>query len=178
MSDAGTPLPQHDSLGSPGQRPTDDAVRNPIRVAAVLLWSALLLTVTHLPPDHSLMRQLPDYPQGDKVVHGTLYGILGLLVWYGRRGRGRELALLLLLAAADEWTQPWFGRTADISDWLADGVGLTAALGLTSLFGQGGGNCRLRPYEPSRAAASRAADPDKHPAANPVVTGQPRANAD
>lgn len=178
MSGAGTPSPQYESAARLTPRPTGTARQNLIRVAAMLLWSGLVLTVTHLPPEHSLMRQLPDYPQGDKLVHATLYGIFGWLVWYDRRGRGRELALLLLLAAADEWTQPWFGRTADISDWLADAVGMTAALGLTSLFRRGRGNCRLAPCEPDTAATPRAADTDKHPAADPVVTGEPPALAD
>jgi VanZ family protein len=104
-----------------------------VRWVAVVLWLVVIVLMTHTPPDSPLMRRLPHYAYGDKLVHTGLYGLLGWLLWYRRQARGWEFLLGLLLAAGDELTQPWVGRLAELGDWLADAFGLTAGLGLASL---------------------------------------------
>jgi len=69
---------------------------------AVVVWLAVIMVMTHTPPDSSLMRGLPNCPYGDKLVHTGLYGLLGWLLWYKRPARGWEFLLGLLLAAGDE----------------------------------------------------------------------------
>ena len=73
----------------------------------------------------------------DKPVHALMFAVLSWLLamaWERSTGKlnARHLrnawVLLVLYAAADELTQPWFGRTASFGDWLADGVGVTAGL--------------------------------------------------
>ncbi len=104
-----------------------------LRWVAVVLWLVVIVVITHTPPDSSLIRRLPHYAYGDKLVHLGLYGLLGWLVWYKRQARGWEFLLGLLLATGDELTQPWVGRIAELGDWLADAFGLTVGLGLASL---------------------------------------------
>lgn len=69
----------------------------------------------------------------DKVVHATMYGILGFLLSRAmddpaRTTRVRAMfgAFLFCVAmgAADEWHQLYIdGRDADVHDWIADSTG-------------------------------------------------------
>ncbi|MCS7159061.1 MAG: VanZ family protein [Gemmatales bacterium] len=98
------------------------------RCLAVALWSLLILTLTHWPADAAITESFLQVPYADKPVHFALYFVLGWLTWYRRSPRTAEWGAFLLFAAADELTQPWFARTADLLDWCADGLGLAAAL--------------------------------------------------
>jgi VanZ family protein len=91
-------------------------------------YSIALLTGTHWP-------KLPriDVPGKDKTLHVVAYAILaGLLLNVLAKGtrlaRGVQIAaaavaIVAVAGALDEWTQPYFGRTCDLLDWLADMAG-------------------------------------------------------
>ena len=103
-------------------------------------WTALILALTSIPG--------PDVPQVgpawiDKVMHFSLYGVLGFLVTRALlRGPGagrlgwlvwRALPPVALFAALDEIHQLWIpGRDADPHDWLADVCGAAIAILLTA----------------------------------------------
>jgi VanZ family protein len=92
------------------------------------LWAALILLLTSIPnPDVGSV----GFPGADKLVHGTLYLVLGWLVARAAAADPRQrqslssfmtiLAALALFAALDEWHQQWIsGRSADVRDWGAD----------------------------------------------------------
>lgn len=101
------------------------------------LYLALLFAGTHLP----LRLQRLAAHNHDKLLHFAGYGLLGALIGW-QLGRGapsrrqmlRVWAAILLWAGVDELTQPLVGRTLDVYDWIADGlgsaVGLMAGLGV------------------------------------------------
>ena len=106
----------------------------PRRWRPPLIWAALLLLATSWPNP-----SLPVAPDGtDKGVHGVLYLVLGVLVARAaelqRADWARALAYvagLVVFGLLDELHQAWIpGRSADVADWIADGVG--AALGVAS----------------------------------------------
>jgi VanZ family protein len=98
---------------------------------SVVLWVAVILVITSWPS--------PPIPQGtptglDKVVHFSMYAVLGGLVGRaadpasGRRS-AQLIAVMACFAAADEVHQRWIpGRGPDVGDWLADLAGATAGL--------------------------------------------------
>ena len=43
---------------------------------------------------------------------------------------------MLALGVADELTQPFFRRSAELADWLADGAGLCLGLALAGALGR------------------------------------------
>ena len=80
-------------------------------------------------------------PISDKIVHGCLYGVLGVTLawgWYRAPGSMQHVALLLLGAVyglTDEWHQLFVpGRVADAGDWLADVVGLVVGYGTSTML--------------------------------------------
>ena len=95
-----------------------------------LVWVGAILIATSIPgrfipvigPAHT-----------DKVVHLTMYGILGFLIARSMddpirpsRMRAAIGAFLVCTAmgAADEWHQLYIpGRSADVADWTADSIG-------------------------------------------------------
>jgi len=97
---------------------------------AILYWIALLIA-THLPPD-----RLPTTHVSDKLEHFVGYGLLTtLLLFAASRGSAPLtmkrvaiiLGIVLVYGIADERTQPWFGRTCSLTDWIADAAGAGAA---------------------------------------------------
>jgi VanZ family protein len=110
-------------------------------------YSIVLFTATHWPKLPSL-----DVPGKDKTLHVVAYAILaGLLLNVLARGtwlaRGVKIAaaavvIVAVAGALDEWTQPYFGRTCDLFDWLADmagAVGVSIAYLLATAFRQRAG---------------------------------------
>lgn len=131
----------------PVSNPNDE--RRTYQVAAAL-WALVILTATSV-PGSAVPTALP--PWADKVVHFTLYGVLGALAARAfvvapsaRTARGVEaqnlnrrhagwlaMALLAIFAGADELHQYWIrGRTPSAADWFADvaGVGVGIAIGM------------------------------------------------
>ena len=99
-----------------------------IRPVLVAFAVACLFVVSHGDRFRSawLWRQV-----GDKVPHAVAYAVLAaIMVLLGVRGR-LGAALLIAVASVDELTQPWFGRSCTLGDWLAD---LAAILGVYALY--------------------------------------------
>jgi VanZ family protein len=102
---------------------------------ATAAYVCVLVYATHHPRPQELIGAGPGVPS-DKSLHFIAYFVLGVLAsatlaaW--RRwtlGDVVGLALgLLLFAAADEITQPLFGRFADVADWFADCRGVLAGI--------------------------------------------------
>ena len=99
-------------------------------------WAATILTITSIPnPDLGRVGAILP-PGADKLVHAALYAVLGWLAWRAARpasGRRRNAARVLLaivaLAAFDEWHQQFIpGRSMDVLDWAADGIGASSGL--------------------------------------------------
>jgi VanZ family protein len=92
----------------------------------VVGWAGVILLITSW-PNPPVPSGLP--PWTDKLVHLTIYGVLGMLVARATVVQWRVLALLAACAAADEWHQRLVpGRGPDLADWVADTVGATAGL--------------------------------------------------
>ena len=94
------------------------------------VWAALILVLTSIPASDLAPVGAFAFPGADKLVHLTLYGVLGALI---ARALGPErawrslwqiLAGVALFAAADEWHQRFIpGRSADPRDFAADLTG-------------------------------------------------------
>jgi VanZ family protein len=105
------------------------------------LWAALILILTSIPGSH-----IPELPfrNFDKVVHLTIYGILGWLTaraWLnGSRATSMVLLALLCISvfgALDEWHQQFIPqRSMDLLDWAADITGATAGIVLALTLGR------------------------------------------
>jgi VanZ family protein len=98
---------------------------------AVVGWVAVILVITSWPS--------PPVPGAtpvgiDKVVHFTMYGVLGGLVarameLMSTRRFAIVLCAIAAFAAADEWHQQWIpDRGADVRDWMADIAGAAAGV--------------------------------------------------
>ncbi len=101
-----------------------------------LLWAAFILVLTSLPG--SAVPDVGNVPSGtDKVVHATIYAVLGWLsvrAFDPTRLNCAKCAIVVagiaLFAAAGEWYQLLIpGREPDVWDWVADLIG--AVLGVT-----------------------------------------------
>ena len=92
----------------------------------------LTLTLAMLWP----MEQPPPAPEGsDKLVHFIAFAALAFPL--ARTGRIGLLPVFLGASAfggAIELIQPSFNRSADVSDWIADIVGVTLGIGLGLLY--------------------------------------------
>ncbi|MCH7526674.1 MAG: VanZ family protein [Planctomycetes bacterium] len=95
-------------------------------------WLALF-AVMHTPIP--LRRPLPVHFL-DKVVHATAYAILATLcAWWAWRSGTRFrrawffkwIVIFAVYAVADELLQPYFNRSAEFLDWLADVLGVLIA---------------------------------------------------
>lgn len=100
----------------------------------------MLLAATHTPgaslPDAGLRFH-------DKLIHFAAYAVLAVLAAAGSASRGGRLpaasaavvmSAIAVTAAADEFTQPWVGRTCDPFDWLADVAGAAVGVGAYALL--------------------------------------------
>jgi VanZ family protein len=115
-------------------------------------YACVLVYATHHPKPAELVG--PDAPS-DKTLHLIAYTLLGGAVAAAVASRGgwnwRSAATvfvaLALFAAADEITQPLFGRFADIHDWAYDELGLVAGIGAVTVAA-----LLLRPFFTPRVA--------------------------
>lgn len=105
------------------------------RCTASVLWAVVILGITSVPG--TAIPAGPEIPGLDKVVHATMYGVLGYLVGGALAGEAGlawvvAMAMIAAMAAGDEWHQEWIpGRSADVFDWVADVAGATAGLSLS-----------------------------------------------
>lgn len=91
-----------------------------------------MFAVTHIP----LSSSIPSPAHWDKVVHIVLYAGLAFLLACTAAARFRSTPLLLFGSAAaatmyggiDELSQIPVGRTAELTDWLADVVGVMVGI--------------------------------------------------
>ncbi len=107
---------------------------HPVRVVLLVLFNATLISaflVSHIPG-----KELPDLYGTGKYIHfagfvGLATLLLLMLAGFGEGRIVRSATTVLVFAAyaaTDEWTQPWFGRSCEFSDWLIDTVGAVAAV--------------------------------------------------
>lgn len=92
-----------------------------LTVAAVLFFTLRTLTVI--------------VPGSDKTQHAITFGILMLIV-VPAYPQARLAALAVSLSgfgAAIELIQPYFGRSDDIRDWIADVIGISVGLLIVTL---------------------------------------------
>lgn len=109
------------------------------RWAPPLAWAVFIFVLTSLPG--VLFAGIRAPTNTDKLVHCTMYAILGLLsarAALAARGRGRVVAIVLVaiavLAALDEVHQHFIpGRTMDVRDWMADTIGATVGIMLAAM---------------------------------------------
>jgi VanZ family protein len=99
-------------------------------------YTVVLVLATHYPKPQDLLEFSP--VSHDKTLHFLAYGVQGLLAGttlvLGGHRRLRPFLITLLgfaaFAAADEATQPLFGRYADPLDWVFDCIGLIGGLAI------------------------------------------------
>jgi VanZ family protein len=101
-------------------------------LAALLLYWAAMFVATHIPRD-----ALPDPPlSSDKLLHFAAYAALAWLAALALRAarlwNWKTVAAIVVVGAAyaaiDEWLQPYFHRSAEAADWLADMAGIAFGL--------------------------------------------------
>ena len=101
-----------------------------------LLTTCVLLWLTAFAVTHTPSSELPHFSVGDKTLHVVgFFGLGGIfiltLVAY-RMATLRRIVLvalaMMIYAGLDELTQPYFGRTADLLDWVSDMGGTTLAI--------------------------------------------------
>lgn len=104
--------------------------------AVLAVYWIVLLTLTHWPHLKGV-----DIPGKDKTEHVLAYGLLSALILVAAshalaRHRGLRIAagmvaLIAVAAALDEWTQPYFGRSCELGDWIAD---VSSATGVSVIY--------------------------------------------
>jgi VanZ family protein len=115
--------------------PTNSFVRYWLPV--ILLCLAIFVQSSFPTPE-----KMPHWPNSDKLLHATVYGILAILFfrafnslenWHSRPARVFLISILAasLYGLSDEWHQSFvIGRTADAMDLLADFTGAVIGSGL------------------------------------------------
>jgi VanZ family protein len=116
----------------------------------------VLMLMTHWPTVPSLGLATGRLPI-DKAVHFVLYGVFGVLV--GITNYFQPLSFrwpvthlfcaLMMFAAIDEISQPFFTRNCDLRDWMADIAGVVFGLLVSTA------TIRLFRCRPNRRALTR-----------------------
>lgn len=101
-------------------------------VLAIGYWLTLLIA-THIPTPELVIGGAMEF---DKLLHAGAYFVLAtvLFITARRLGSSNRLRTGLLIVfgviaygAIDELTQPYFNRSCDLSDWIADSIGVLLA---------------------------------------------------
>jgi VanZ family protein len=98
-----------------------------------MAWAAVILVLTSIPATDLAPAGAFAFPGADKLVHFSLYAVLGALVARAigpagvSKALGRVAIGIALFAAADEWHQRFIpGRATDVRDFAADLAGAAA----------------------------------------------------
>lgn len=103
-------------------------------------YTLLLVCATHYPRPQEILGAGPGVPS-DKTMHVVAYFLLAGLAaatfaargsWTVSRVAGLA-AGLVVFAAVDEATQPFFSRFADRLDWVADCAGVALGIGAVAV---------------------------------------------
>ncbi len=109
-----------------------------ITTIAAVLSTIVLVVLTHIPGD-----SIPSSVRyNDKMMHFVAYALVSLLYGVsfavtGRKGLWRLLIIsifMVILGAADEYTQQFFGRHTDLLDYYADLCGIALGMGISFVF--------------------------------------------
>lgn len=117
---------------------TDNSALRAVSLVLAILWMGMIYYLSAQPAIATLMT----FPGEDKLFHAAVYGLLGILFLgafrQGGRGYRRPILVLAILLAVlygitDEWHQSYVpGRTPDITDVIADGIGATIGVFLAN----------------------------------------------
>jgi VanZ family protein len=108
-----------------------------VRLWTLLGFWAAMFALTHWPELDDLLPDADWLPMSDKIIHFTMFaGWMTAWWWLLSASRPRVGGVLLAkvlaggacYAAFDELTQALVARDPDLSDWLADLAGMSAAL--------------------------------------------------
>ena len=109
-------------------------------LTTAILFTAVVIVFTHLPQE-----TIPPLLQKggfDTLQHFLAYGVITYLFLITLKTSPTMLSALLLffvvsaIGAFDELTQPFVGRTASVTDLVADIVGMLAALCFVTVRGR------------------------------------------
>ncbi len=106
--------------------------------ATTVAYGLVLVFATHYPKPEDL---LGPHPPHDKALHFMAYGLLGFLVaatlaasrHWSRQNVVITAVVLALAGIVDEATQPWFGRSAEVLDWVYDVIGILAGIAVVAV---------------------------------------------
>ena len=100
-----------------------------------LLFILLLIASADAGRMPVVMQRMHAFPNGDRVGHVVLYGLLAFLLTrafprpfrFGRFPIPITLVALMIFTVAEEWSQAYFSaRTADVVDLVCSCIGLLA----------------------------------------------------
>ena len=114
--------------------------RKAILLALLVYWPVMFV-VTHIP---QISRWVAKAQVSDKTAHFIAYLVLTFLWWFTISPYTKvkwkkptvwwSLLVIVWYGAFDEYSQSFFGRNADVSDFLANLASVLAALVLLSIF--------------------------------------------
>ena len=124
------------------------------RSAAVWLAALVVYWLTLFVGTHTRPADLPvSVLDFDKALHAGAYFVLAsllLVAWrrtgarFGLAGRLAIATVVLAYGVVDELTQPYFGRSCDLLDWVADALGVGLAVALDQWRHRGNGPTRQK----------------------------------
>ena len=92
-------------------------------------WAGLIFWLSNSPDARGGASLLALLPYGDKLAHGTAFGVLGALLYLASGRVGVALVLAVLYGASDELHQSFVpGRSVDALDLLADTLGAALSI--------------------------------------------------
>lgn len=103
------------------------------KLALIVYWG-ICFALTHVPGPQVPQASIPHL---DKVIHFGMYLLLSILFSLNFPKMGMKSFLVLVLyAAIDELTQPYFQRDAEIWDGLADSAGILLGIFIAPKIGR------------------------------------------
>ena len=112
-------------------------IKNNLRVILPLgffIFIAFIIYLADTADYNFAFRVIGNIPNGDKFMHGLLYGVMALLLNYGLNFKSKKIfgfnmqigaMIVLTFAGLEEITQYWLpSRTCDVFDFVADVVGV------------------------------------------------------